>query len=131
MAYGIMITEQGITTFYEGGVLPEGAAELDEGAYRSRLAAAPVETGSAVPDRCSKLGLKRALAETGLRAVFPKPEWVAVKAAIESDPDLQEDWDLAVSIVRTDPLVQAMIAARSYDDATVDKILVRANQLAA
>ncbi|WCS27219.1 hypothetical protein LOK46_10500 [Methylobacterium sp. NMS14P] len=84
-----------------------------------------------VPDRCSKLGLKRALAETGPDAVFPKPEWPAVKEAIASDADLQEDWDLAVSIVRTDPLVQAMVAARKYDDATVDKILVRANALAA
>lgn len=84
----------------------------------------------AVPDSCTKLGLKRVLAETGQNAVFSQPEWPAVKAAIASDADRQEDWDLAVEIRRSDPLVQAVIAARGYDAVTVDKILMRAKTLA-
>lgn len=74
-----------------------------------------------VPASCSKLGLKRALAEIG--------EWEAVKAAIASNPTLQEDWELAQEIRRTDPLVQAMIALRGYSTSQVDQLLVRANAL--
>ncbi|GEP00622.1 hypothetical protein [Methylobacterium haplocladii] len=84
-----------------------------------------------VPTSASKLGLKRALAETGELAVFPEPEWPAVKAALASNPDLQEDWDLATEIRRVDPLTQAMIAARSYSPAQVDALLIRANELVA
>lgn len=90
---------------------------------------APTAPKVPVPDRCSKLGLKRALSETGPDAVFSKSEWPLVKAAIEADEDRKEEWDLATVLVRTDPLVQAMIAVREYDAKTVDKILVRANAL--
>jgi hypothetical protein len=83
-----------------------------------------------VPESCSKLGLKRALAETGASAVFPSPEWPTVSKAIAADPEMADDWALATSIRRDDPIVEKMIAARGYDPETVDKILIRANALA-
>ena len=76
-----------------------------------------------VPTSASKLGLKRALAEIGL--------WDQVKAAIAADPDAQEEWDLAVEIRRTDPLVQMMIDAMGLTPEQVDAILIRANELVA
>lgn len=136
--YAIGKHTSGLPVFYEGpGPIPNqyGFAEVDAGAYGQAKTAAEQAARDAVaavvPGSCSKLGLKRALAETGAQAIFPKPEWPAVKDLLSKDPDLQEDWDLAVEIRRTDPLVQGVIAARKYDDATVDKILLRANELAA
>lgn len=126
--------DQGRTCYGANRALPDGAVELSAEAWQGEIDAlrtAALAEPMPAPDRCSKLGLKRALAETGAAAVFKKPEWPAVKAAIEADEGLKEDWDLATMIVRTDPLVQAMIAARKYDTATVDAILVRANILAA
>lgn len=79
------------------------------------------ERATPVPGSCSKLGLKRALAEIG--------EWETVRGALATNPDLYEDWELATEIKRTDPLVQAMIAQRGYTDAQVDQLLVRANAL--
>ena len=76
-----------------------------------------------VPTSASKLGLKRALAEIGL--------WDQVKAAIAADPDAQEEWDLAVEIRRTDPLVQMMIDAMGLTPEQADAILIRANELVA
>ena len=128
------VDDQGRTCYGADRVPPEGAVELTAEAWQAEidaLRAAALAAPAPIPNRCSKLGLKRALAETGDDAVFVKPEWPAVKAAIEASADLGEDWDLAVSIVRTDPLVRAVIALRGYDDATVDRILVRANELAA
>lgn len=60
-----------------------------------------------VPGSATKLGLKRALADQG--------GWDSVKAALAADPDLQEDWDLATEIRRSDPLTQAMIAQLGTD----------------
>ena len=76
-----------------------------------------------VPTSASKLGLKRALAEIGL--------WDQVKAAIAADPDIQEEWELAVEIRRTDPLVQMMIDAIGLTPEQADAILIRANELVA
>ena len=84
---------------------------------------------SPAPLSITKLGLKRALAETGPLAVFPDPEWAAVKALIASDPEVQEEWDLATEIQRADPLVAGMIAARGYAPEKVDAIMIRATQL--
>lgn len=74
-----------------------------------------------VPSPASKLGLKRALDEIGM--------WSQVKAAIASDENVQEEWNLAVEIRRTDPLVQMMIDSMSLTEEQVDNILIRANEL--
>lgn len=108
---------------------PDGAVAMSESDFEAAISA--TATVDPIPDRCSKLGLKRVLAETGANAVFPQPEWPAVKGAIEADEELSEDWAIASVILRSDALVQKMIAFRKYDDATVNRILVRANQLAA
>ena len=110
---------------------PDGAVEISQAGFDAAVEAWAKASVSMAPDRCSKLGLKRALAEIGADAVFPQPEWSDVKDAIEADDELSEDWSLATVILRSDKLVQAMISARKYDDDTVDRILVRANQLAA
>jgi hypothetical protein len=111
------------------GVSPipaQGWITEDSGATFS----SPPAVTAYVPDSCSKLGLKRALAETGPSAIFPTPEWPVVSKAIAADPDMADDWSLATSIRRDDPIVEKMIAARGYDAGTVDKILIRANALA-
>lgn len=132
MAFFSYTDDAGVLHFGEDSTVPKGATGYqNEPDWLQAQVEARQPLPLAIPDRCSKLGLKRALAETGADAVFKTPEWPAVKAAIASNEDLQEDWDLATVIVRTDPLVQAMIAARKYDDATVDKILARANVLSA
>lgn len=76
-----------------------------------------------VPSSCSRLGLKRALEEVGT--------WTAVKAAIAADPAVQEEWDLATLLVRTDPLVQDIILQLALTEEQVDALLVRANALVA
>lgn len=76
-----------------------------------------------VPSSATKLGLKRALSEIG--------QWTSVRAAIAADPDLQEDWDLATEVRRSDPLTQAMITFLELTDGEVDNLLVRAAALVA
>lgn len=76
---------------------------------------------TSAPDSVTKLGLKRALDEFGI--------WEQVRAAIATDADAQEEWDLAVEIKRTDPLTQKLIAKLQFTDTQVDQIIVRANQL--
>ena len=83
----------------------------------------PPQPPPIVPSSATKLGLKRALTEIG--------QWASVKAAIGSDPDLQEDWDLATEIRRSDPLTQAMIASLQLTEAQVDQLLVRSAALIA
>ncbi|MET3485992.1 hypothetical protein [Methylobacterium sp. 1973] len=80
------------------------------------------------PSSCSKLGLKRAFTEKGL--------WPTVKAMIASDEDMQEDWDLAVELRITDPIVKKAVAglallgtALTPDD--VQALVTRANELVA
>ncbi|WP_050629323.1 hypothetical protein [Bradyrhizobium viridifuturi] len=74
-----------------------------------------------VPASCTKLGLKRAYDELG--------SWAIVRAAIAADAAVQEEWDLATELRRTDPLVQRMITALGLSDAQVDLLLIRANAL--
>lgn len=82
-----------------------------------------------MPLSVSKLGLKRALAETGDQAVFPEPEWPAVKALLGSSDDLQEDWDLAIEVRPNDPLVEGVIAARKYTPEQVKALMLRARDM--
>lgn len=91
--------------------------------HLAAVIAAHDPTRKLAPASASKLGLKRALAELG--------EWEAIKTAIGSDATMQEDWDLAIEVRRTDPLTQAMIAARGYTAAQVDDLLIRAAALVA
>jgi hypothetical protein len=80
-----------------------------------------VSTPPYVPNSASKLGLKRAFDELG--------QWDNVKSMIASNSDMQEDWDLAIEIKRTDSLVQQMIAALQLTDEQVDNLLIRAYEL--
>jgi hypothetical protein len=74
-----------------------------------------------IPTGTSKLGLKRAFTAMG--------KWDAVKAAIASDPDTQEDWDLAVVISRNDPIVKSLQAKMDLSDDDVTNIIVMAEEL--
>jgi hypothetical protein len=74
-----------------------------------------------IPRIASKLGLKRALSEIGL--------WEAVKSAIASDPQIEEEWGLAVEIIRTDPLTQHIIARLALSNEQVDSLILRAKAL--
>lgn len=76
-----------------------------------------------VPASATRLGLMRALKEIGL--------WDAAKAAIAADPDIQEEWDLAVEVKRTDPLTQAMIASLGLSNLQVDQLLIRSAEMVA
>lgn len=75
------------------------------------------------PTSCTKLGLKRTLDELG--------QWQAIKAAIASNPDVQEEWDLAIELRRNDPIVQHMITVTGMTDEQVDALLIRANEIVA
>jgi hypothetical protein len=75
------------------------------------------------PSKASKLGLKRALDELG--------KWEAVKSAIAANPNVQEEWDLAVEIHRADPLTQQLVASLGFTPEQVDALIVRANELVA
>ena len=112
----------------DGAVIPADPLNSDWREYQDWLAAGGVPDPYVppplpVPTSASKLGLKRALAEIGL--------WDQVKAAIATDPDVQEEWELAVEIRRTDPLVQMMIDAIGLTPEQADAILIRANELVA
>ena len=81
-----------------------------------------------LPTSCSKLGLKRAFDEKGL--------WSSVRTMIASQPDMQEDWDLAVELRISDPIVQKAVAGLAFlgialtpDD--VQALVTRANELVA
>ncbi|MBN9601816.1 MAG: hypothetical protein J0G33_02675 [Afipia felis] len=76
-----------------------------------------------VPTSASKLGLKRAFTELG--------QWDNVKAYLAANPDLQEDWDLAIEIKRSDSLTQGAVTALNLSSDQVDSLLVRANELVA
>lgn len=76
-----------------------------------------------VPQSASKLGLMRALREIDL--------WETAKAAVASDPDVQEQWDLAIEIKRSDPLTAGIVATLALTDQQVDQLLIRAAELVA
>lgn len=77
---------------------------------------------------CSKLGLKRAFDERGI--------WPTVRTVIAGNPDMQEDWDLALEIRITDPLVRQAIDGLAKQNVTLSyadvlALIARANQLVA
>lgn len=77
---------------------------------------------------CSKLGLKRAFDEKGL--------WPTVRYMISSSADMQEEWDLAVQIRISDPLIKTAVAALAQQgialsDADLQALVNRANALVA
>ncbi len=92
------------------------------------LTAEPVLPPAPPPSSCSKLGLKRAFTERGL--------WPTVRAMLSSDADMQEDWDLAVELRITDPIVKKAVAGLAQlgiplSDADVQNLVTRANELVA
>ena len=54
-----------------------------------------------------------------------------MKAAIAADAGVQEEWDLATEIRRTDPLTQGMITTLQLTSTQVDALLVRSAELVA
>lgn len=82
----------------------------------------PPPVPPSVPISVSKLGLLRALRQKG--------DWSKVKADLAASEDLQEDWDAAQTISRTDRLTESMIATMSYNAAEVDALMIQAEALA-
>lgn len=76
-----------------------------------------------VPPSASKLGLKRVFSEMGT--------WSQIKAMIAADEDMQEEWDLALEIKRTDPLVTKLITQLGLSAAQVDALMIRSRELTA
>lgn len=90
--------------------------------------APPPPAPSALPSSCSKLGLKRAFEEKGL--------WPTVRGMIASSADLTEDWNLAIELRISDPLIKTAVAALAQQgialsDADVQALVTRANELVA
>ena len=59
-----------------------------------------------VPQSATKLGLKRAMEEIG--------RWGEVRAMIEADPAVAEEWQLAIEIRRDDPMFTAFIVSGQF-----------------
>ena len=76
-----------------------------------------------VPTIASKLGLKRALDEIG--------RWSEIKAMIEGDAVMAEDWSLAVEIRRTDPIFAVFVTSGSFTGAEIDAVFQRAVEIVA
>lgn len=70
------------------------------------------------PDYVSKVALKYALG----------PDWALVKSAIDADPDLKEDWDLANWIYRDSPLVNSVGKSIGFTDSQLDDIFIAAEK---
>lgn len=91
---------------------------LSELAERAAEAARPAP----VPTSVTKLQLVRALRRAGLKASFD----TAMSAA---SAETREDWSLAVSIARADPLVVSFAAALGKSDAEADDLFRLASTL--
>lgn len=102
-----------------------------DGSYSAPEAVTPPTIDPVVPGFATKLGLKRALSETGDQAVFSSPQWQAVKDLLSKDADLQEEWDLAIEVKASDPIVQGAVKALKWKPAQVTALIVRANELVA
>lgn len=102
-----------------------------DGSYSAPDHPAATPGDPVIPGSATKLGLKRALAETGDKAVFTSPQWQAVKDLLAGDADLQEDWDLAIEVKASDPVVQGAVKALKWKAAQVNALIVRANELVA
>ncbi|MBE7196589.1 MAG: hypothetical protein INR70_02130 [Parafilimonas terrae] len=87
------------------------------------LTKAPVLPALPPPSSCTRLGLMRAFKARGL--------WETVKEMIAANADLQEEWDLAVEIRKSDPLILTALGALTqvgiaFSDADVDKLIADA-----
>lgn len=92
-----------------------------EATFLEQIANAPAF--DLVPQKASKLGLKRALDEIG--------RWQEVKGLIGADPLIAEEWDLAIEISRTDPIFAGFVASRAFSDPEIDAVFRRAVEVVA
>lgn len=84
---------------------------------------APVVPTPPQPTSCTRLGLMRAFKARDL--------WETVRAMIAANSDLQEEWDLAVEIRKSDPLILTALGALTqlgipFSDADVDALIADA-----
>lgn len=86
------------------------------------IAARELQAVPRVPRSVTKLQLVRALRAAGLKASFDT-------ALTSATAETQEDWDLAVSIRRDDPLVASFAATLGQTEAQVDDLFRQAGAL--
>ncbi|MEM8698938.1 MAG: hypothetical protein AAGF44_07175 [Pseudomonadota bacterium] len=129
-----------ILAFYDdnlhaGQIPAERVMDLDEQQYAAvvenpnawrvidnQLVENPNLGQAVIPRQVTKLQLKRALTASG--------QWATFKTILASDPEAQEDWDLAVYIRREDPAVIAMAeAACVTDPSDIDMFFVAARSI--
>lgn len=101
----------------QNGFIEAPAEVLPGYLYDGVTFTAPPPPSAPVPDRITKLQAKRALTSVGLYDQF--------KAAISdpgTDADTREDYELAVELQRTDPLVVQFGTALGLDDSALDDL---------